>query len=107
MQIDHNKFVNVGKIAKFFDESTCLQLPAFHSLTGCDTTSYFYRISKTSVFEKARTNKSLYLLEQLGNERTLDEDGEASITKFIHETIYSGKRDDDLVTTRIRHYDKL
>ena len=107
MQIDHNKFVNVGKIAQFLDESTCLQLPAFHSLTGCDTTSYFYRISKTSVFEKARKNKSLYLLEQLANERTLDEDGEASITKFIYETIYSGKRGDDLVTTRIRQYDKV
>ena len=43
----------------------------------------------------------------MGNERTLDEDGETSITKFIHETIYSGKRDDDLVTTRIRQYNKL
>ena len=107
MQIDHNKFVNVGKIAQFLNESTCLQLPAFHSLTGCDTTSYFYRISKPSVFEKARKNQSLYLLEQLGNERTLGEDGEASITKFIHETIYNGKRGDDLVTTRIRQYDKL
>jgi len=107
MQVDHNKFVNVGKIAKFFDESTCLQLPAFHSLTGCDTTSYFYHISKTSVFEKARKNKSLYLLEQLGNERTLGEDGETSITKFIHETIYSGQQGDDLVTTRIRQYDTL
>ena len=64
MQIDHNKFVNVGKIAQFLNESTCLQLPAFHSLTGCDTTSYFYRISKTSVFGKATKNQSLYLLEQ-------------------------------------------
>ena len=107
MQIDHNKYVNVGKIAQLLDESTCLQLPAFHSLTGCDTTSYFYRSSKISVFEKARKNKSLHLLEQLGNERTLDEDGEASVTNFIHETIYNGKRGDDLVTTRMRQYDKL
>ena len=107
MQIDHNKFVNVGKIAQFLDESTCLQLPAFHSLTGCDTTSYFYRSSKTSVFEKARKNKSLHLLEQLGNGKTLSEDGNASVTKFIHETIYSGKRDEDLVTTRMKQYDKL
>ncbi len=107
MQIDHNKFVNVGKIAQLLDESTSLQLPAFHSLTVCDTTSYFYRSSKISVFEKARKNKSLYLLEQLGNGKTLDEDGDASVTKFIHETIYSGKRDDDLVTTRMRQYDKV
>ena len=107
MQIDHNIFVNVGKIAQFLDQSACLQLPVFHSLTGCDTTSNFYRISKTSVFEKSKKNTSLYLLEQLGNERTLDEDGEASLTKFIHETIYSGKQGDYLVTTRIRQYDKL
>ena len=54
MQIDHNIFVNIGKIAQFLDQSACLQLPAFHSLTGCDTTSNFYRISKTSVFEKSK-----------------------------------------------------
>ena len=107
LQINRNKYVDVRKIAQFLDEPTCLQLPALHSLTGCDTTSYFYRSSKTSVFEKARKNKSLRLLEQLGNERTLDEDGEASVTKFIHKTIYSGKRGDDLVTMRIRQYDKL
>ncbi len=107
MQIDHNEFFNVGKIAQFLDKPTCLQLPVFHSLTGCDTTSYFYRSSKTSDFEKAWKNKSLHLLEQLGSRRTLDEDGVTSITKFIHETISSGKRDDDLVTTLMRQYDKL
>ena len=107
MQIDHNIIVNVGKITQFLDESACLQPPAFYFLTGCDTTSYFYRISKTSIFEKARNKKSLYLLEQLGNERTSDECGEASITKFIHKTIYSGKRGDQLVTTKIWQYDKL
>ena len=38
----------------------------------------------------------------------MNEDENASVTRFIQETIYrGGKRDDDLVTTRMRQYDKL
>ena len=43
----------------------------------------------------------------MGIAKSLDEERIDSVIKFIHETIYNGKPNDDLVTTRIKQYDKL
>lgn len=84
MQVDHDKFISIGKIVQFLGISTALLLPAFHAPTGSDTTSYFYRISKKSLFDRAAKQKSLPLLEKLGDEKSLNGDGERDITNFIH-----------------------
>ena len=105
MQIDHNKYVNIGQIVQYLGVSVCLQLPAFHSLTGFDTTSYFKVVQKHQYLKKHE--KSLHLLKPLGSAKSLDEEGADSVIKFIHETIYNGKPNDDLVTARIKQYDKL
>eukprot|EP00794_Sanderia_malayensis_P014979 gene14979-16522_t len=107
MQVDHDKFISIGKIVQFLGISTALLLPAFHAPTGSDTTSYFYRISKKSLFDRAAKQKSLPLLEKLGDEKSLNGDGERDITNFIHRAIYNGKENDGIVTTRINQYDKL
>eukprot|EP00794_Sanderia_malayensis_P014978 gene14978-16521_t len=92
MQVDHDKFISIGKIVQFLGISTALLLPAFHAPTGSDTISYFYRISKKSLFDRAAKQKSLPLLEKLGDEKSLNGDGERDITNFIHRAIYTVKK---------------
>ena len=52
MMYEQGKYADIGKIVEFFGKEICLALPAFHSLTGCDTTSYFFRVGKGRVFKK-------------------------------------------------------
>eukprot|EP00795_Rhopilema_esculentum_P003979 gene3979-18263_t len=44
MKIDHQNFVNVAAIADHIGSEACNVLPAFHSITGCDTTSFQFRV---------------------------------------------------------------
>ena len=46
MQTDKDSLVNVRKIYEKFDSTTCLLWPQFHPITGCDTDSYFFNVSK-------------------------------------------------------------
>ena len=97
-------FADLRRIADLLGDSA-LQLPAFHSLTGCDTTSYFYFRGKTAPWERAiKTPNSLDLIKNLGCELKLpDEDIDNSV-EFIRRFIYNGKKGEDLVDTRIRMY---
>eukprot|EP00794_Sanderia_malayensis_P020652 gene20652-22693_t len=56
---------------------------------------------------KAVKQKSLPLLEKLGDEKSLNADGELDITNFIHRAVYNGKENGGIVTTQINQYDKL
>ena len=53
MQTDKDSPDNVGKIYKKFGSTTCLLLPQFHAITGCDTVSYSFNVSKRVVFGRA------------------------------------------------------
>ena len=50
MQTDNNSLVNVRKIYEKFGSTTCLLSPQFHAITGCDTVSYFFNVSKRVSF---------------------------------------------------------
>ncbi|KAK5642536.1 hypothetical protein RI129_008703 [Pyrocoelia pectoralis] len=56
-------------------------LPAFHALTGCDTTSQFSGLGKKTCWRVFLTNYKL--LEQFGFERDLSEDVLKDIVKFV------------------------
>eukprot|EP00794_Sanderia_malayensis_P013309 gene13309-14682_t len=45
--------------------------------------------------------------ESLGTARTLDAEDQHDVTSFIKNVIYNGKSDEDLVSLRIRQYDRL
>eukprot|EP00112_Aurelia_sp_Birch-Aquarium-sp1_P017335 Seg4002.3 transcript_id=Seg4002.3/GoldUCD/mRNA.D3Y31 product="hypothetical protein" protein_id=Seg4002.3/GoldUCD/D3Y31 len=66
-----------------------------------------FALRNLKLFGASNDQKVVVFVAGRNIRKTLDEDGDASVTKFIHETIYSGKRDDDLVTTRMRQYDKV
>ncbi len=42
MKYERDSFADVGKICRFIGRQLCLSLPAFHSISGCDTTSYMF-----------------------------------------------------------------
>ena len=53
MNIDDEKFVNVNDICSNLPEKIRKLLPAYHSITGLDTTSYPFRVGKVKPFKKA------------------------------------------------------
>lgn len=46
MKFDSQKFANIKNICEFFGKTIITNILKFHSLTGCDTTSYFYNVGK-------------------------------------------------------------
>ena len=66
LQIDNSKIVSIKKIYQNFGKTTSLCLPQFHSLTGCDIVSHFFRLSKTCVFQRLLKDASaVHLIEKL------------------------------------------
>ena len=45
-------FIDIKTICNFFENGICQILPEFHSVTGCDTTFYPFRVGKISPFRK-------------------------------------------------------
>ena len=49
-------YVTVHTIAQNIDPRVLKCLPAAHALTGCDTTSYFFKIGMQTAFNKLSQN---------------------------------------------------
>ena len=65
------KYAVVGTICDLF-EDVCLVFPAFHAITGCHTTSYFYQAGKLCLFKKVNADQAkLNLLDALAKEKKL------------------------------------
>ena len=84
-------------------------LPQFHSLTGCDTVSHFFGISKACVFERLlKDTSAVHLIEKLGKSAsTVSEDFLCQAMSFIQKYIYRGKTNEELVETRMRQYNTM
>ena len=52
MEADKDSFVSIRKIYEKFGSTTCLLLSQFHTITVCDTVSYFFNVLKRVVFER-------------------------------------------------------
>ena len=87
MKIDKSKYVEIGKVCRYLGKVVCLKLPKIHTVTGCDTTSFFYGISKIRALKKLmKDNSKLELFDSLGK------------------VLYNGIENESLVETRIRLY---
>ena len=51
MKHEPNKFINIGKVCAYLGGTISEHLLKFHAMTGCDTTSYFYRVGKIRVMK--------------------------------------------------------
>ena len=52
MEAEKGSFVSIRKIYERFGSTTCLLLPQFHTITVCDSVSYFFNVLKRVVFER-------------------------------------------------------
>ena len=52
MKIDHEKYFDVGKVYDFLGENVFTHLPHMHTISECDTTSFFYGVGKVKILKK-------------------------------------------------------
>ena len=57
---DKLRFLPIHRLAEKLGEDLCKLLPAFHALTGCDTTSGLYQIGKRKAWKALVKNKNSY-----------------------------------------------
>ena len=108
LKIHKDSFVDIGCIYDHIGDTASLQLPAFHSVTGSDCTSFFYRASKKQVFSKwHRNDTKMNLLSGLGQAIVVTADTENNVQQFIQKCVYSVRVDEVIVDTRMRQYNNL
>ena len=100
------KYADIEGIVKNLGYEASKLLAHYHALTGCDVTSYFYRIGKIIPFKKAVENGTLELISGLGTTETLDSECLESCLDFIRTILYKGKEKETYIETRVRLYDQ-
>ena len=105
MKIEKNRYLDIGDICKTYGEEICDALSGYHSVTGCDTTSYPYKVGKVKPLKKMITQGKFNLLAPLGKQRLSQQDAE-NVLSFIQTIMYPGKQDEDFVETTIRMYEQ-
>ena len=93
------KFIDIKTIRNFFGNSICQILLGFHSITGCDTTSYPFGVGKICPFKKMRCLNKMHLLQDVGK----NTDSFKRLDKpklFFQKILYSGKEHETFVFTR-------
>ena len=101
MRIDKERFIDISKIYEFYGSDVCSALPAFHSLTGCDTTSYPFSCGKIKPFKKMIKLKKFNLIEDFGLDKEFN-----NVLKFLQTVIYNGCNSESLLQTRIAMFEK-
>ena len=101
--IDKETYVDIQDIRSHFGDEICAILPAYHSITGCDTTSYPSNVGKIRPFKKMMTNKSMHLLQNLGKDENSFKDVSDALI-FYHTVMYSGKPSETITETRVRMF---
>ncbi len=108
MKYDHNKYADIGKICKFLGRKICLNMPAMHAVTGCDTTSYLYKVGQVRVMKKLlEADRKCELLADLGKDESFSEITLKNAKEFIRTLMYTGKQKETYVETRIRRYQEM
>ena len=70
MKYDANKYASISKIIKYLGPTVSNNISRFHAITGCDTTSYFFRVRKIVPFKKIlKQSDSISLISEQTNNR--------------------------------------
>ena len=81
---DHLRYVPVHRLSVKLGQKLCRCLPAFHALTGCDTTSALAGVSKKKAWERLSRNKVHQdNLGLVGQSAALDDLSRATCEAFI------------------------
>ena len=103
MNIDSERYVNFNTIQDHFGELVCNILPAYHSLIGCDTTSYAAKRGKVRPLNKLIKRKREELLETFGSLANPESNLEAA-EELFKTMLYSGKKNESVTETTCRMY---
>ena len=62
MVIDHNKYINIGKVVKYLENDLAWKLAHIHAITSCDTTSFMIFVGKVKFWKDAwnKSRKSVF-----------------------------------------------
>ncbi len=102
------KYADIGAICSFLGTKVSLTLPSLHAITGCDTTSYLYKVGKVKILKKLIRNPVFCdLLESLGKSEALTVEDMQKIKEFTRKIIYSGKANETYIETRVRLYKSM
>ncbi|XP_065053639.1 uncharacterized protein LOC135682604 [Rhopilema esculentum] len=105
---DHDKYADIGVICQFLGNDLCQALPAIHAISGCDTTSYFYKTGKVKIIKKLLSSPSnCQILESFGQDQSLESEKIDNVKEFIRTVVYSGKVGESYVETRIQLYKEM
>ena len=105
--LDTNKYPSISKITKYLRQTVSSNISRFHAITGCDTTSYFFRMGKIADLKKIlKQSDSISFISELGKQTTVDDMTIERCMRFIQIVLYAGKNDDANADTRIRLYKK-
>ena len=66
MKIGYERFIDIELIFRKIGSTTYSSLPAFHSISGCDSTSFPYGIGKVKPWKKLVKNNQFTLLNGFG-----------------------------------------
>ena len=90
LQTKKNQFVNVSKIHDYISNAVAITLLAMFVLTGCDTVSYFYRKSKSSILEGVLKQEFLAaeLVSDLGEHIHLSDMSEEKSKRFVQIIVF-------------------
>ena len=71
MDIDQNKYTNIGKVVKYLGKDLVLKLSHIHVVTGCDTKSFMFSVRKVKVLKKRMKQvRRITLLDGFGETST-------------------------------------
>ena len=74
MKYDTNKYASISKIIKYLGPTVSSNISRFHAITGCDTTSYFFRVGKFAPFKKIlKQSDSISSISELGKQTIVDD----------------------------------
>ena len=80
-------------------------MPQLYSITGCDTTSYFYKVGNVSELRRLLKDPSqISLITDLWKDKEMHVDTINKCITFIQTVMYGGHDDEKYVETRIRLY---
>ena len=81
---DKLRYIPIYTVADMLGLELCRLLPAFHSLTGCDTTRGLYKLGKKRAFKSLRENAPKYdALDSLGDDTPVSPDLARVAEQFI------------------------
>ena len=99
MKTNPGIFIDIKTIFNFFGNRICQILPRFHTITGCDTTSYLFDVGKISPLKKMRRLSKMHLLQDV--RKNIDSFKRLDKPKLVFQRIlYSCKENKTFVSTR-------